>query len=232
MAIWPEAGDPTQMVEKAQVGFIDYINPDAMNWWHGLQQQGARLGRGRLETRRLRHVSFPAGSPVSPSLSKRTHAGWMTTRQYMDRYCRDELANGLTHNSNFVILARFHGPFLEPPPKAFHHWDAATVTWVGDKSPHLEREGPRAGSRHQVTFSAGAKLGYCVVWQRTRRRLPWPKQSGRYRPCYRRLVGLMETEKMHQQRRPVRAHLPQVDEIAPKHLYPLGTVLRVLRTIP
>ena len=55
---------------------------------------------------------------------------WMTTRQYMDHYAREEYRHGLSRNSEFAILIRA----LDHPwshPEGFSPFDAAPVTWVG-----------------------------------------------------------------------------------------------------
>ncbi len=65
---------------KGKGGFIDYSNPDAMKWWHGLQRQvldwgvdGWKLdGADTLFSCRLGNIPAPFNS---------THSGWMTTRQ-------------------------------------------------------------------------------------------------------------------------------------------------------
>jgi len=64
---------------KGTGGFIDYSNPEAMQWWHGMQQQvldwgvdGWKLdGCDTFFSSRICKVPVPFN---------RTHSGWMTTR--------------------------------------------------------------------------------------------------------------------------------------------------------
>jgi len=123
---------------KGKGGFIDYSNPEAMKWWHSLQQKvfdygidGWKLdGTATLFFKRLR---------VLPWFYMSTHDGIMTTRSYMDRYYRQEYLHGLTQNSEFVTLSRaidrgFH-------PEGFTPIGAAPVTWVGDQRHSWKSEG-------------------------------------------------------------------------------------------
>jgi len=118
---------------KGTGGFIDYTNPDALQWWHGLQQEvfdygidGWKLdGSATLFSSRLGPVPIPY---------MRSHKGVTTTRQYMDYYYRQEYVHGLEQNPEFVTLSRsidrnFH-------PEGFAPIDASPVNWVGDQEHH------------------------------------------------------------------------------------------------
>ena len=145
---------------KGTGGFIDYSNLEAMKWWHGLQQQVLDWGVDgwKLDGCDTFFSSRVAGLPVPFA---RTHAGWMTTRQYMDRYCRDELANGLSQNTNFAILVRsMDHPWSHP--EGFSPLDAATVTWVGDNR-HTWNAEERGLEAAISDILGSARLGYCVV---------------------------------------------------------------------
>lgn len=124
---------------KGKGGFIDYTNPDAMEWWRSLQQtlfdygiDGWKLdGTGTLFFKRL--------GPV-PVFYQDSHNGILTTRKYMDHYYRDEYLHGLTQNPEFVTLSRaidrgYH-------PEGFAPIDAAPVTWVGDQRHSWKSEEP------------------------------------------------------------------------------------------
>jgi alpha-D-xyloside xylohydrolase len=145
---------------KGKGGFIDYSNPDAVKWWHGLQQQvldwgvdGWKLdGADTLFSCRLGRIPLPFNH---------THSGWMTTRQYMDRYARQEYRHGLAHNSDFITLIRaMDGEWTHP--EGFAPLDAAPVTWVGDNSHTWKYEDE--GIEEALTDILGsARLGYCVI---------------------------------------------------------------------
>jgi alpha-glucosidase (family GH31 glycosyl hydrolase) len=145
---------------KGRGGFIDYSNPDAMKWWQGLQQQvldwgvdGWKLdGCDTFFSGRLWKIPVPFN---------RSHAGWMTTRQYMDHYARDEYSHGLSHNPEFAILVRA----LDQPwshPEGFSPLDAATVTWVGDNN-HTWGHKDRGLQGAMTDILQSARLGYCVI---------------------------------------------------------------------
>ena len=117
---------------KGVGGLIDYSNPDAMQWWEGLQKQvmdwgcdGWKLdGCDTFFSGKIWKLTVPFN---------RTYSGWMTTRQYMDHYGRDEYHHGLAHNPEFAILVRaLDSPWAHP--EGFSPLDAATVTWVGDNN--------------------------------------------------------------------------------------------------
>jgi alpha-D-xyloside xylohydrolase len=145
---------------KGKGGFIDYSNPDAMKWWHGLQRQvldwgvdGWKLdGADTLFSCRLGYIRAPFN---------RTHAGWMTTRQYMDLYAREEYRHGLEHNPDFVTLIRaMDGQWTHP--EGFAPLDAAPVTWVGDNS-HTWSYDDEGIEEALTDILSSARLGYCVI---------------------------------------------------------------------
>jgi alpha-glucosidase (family GH31 glycosyl hydrolase) len=145
---------------KGTGGFIDYSNRDAMDWWHGLQQQvldwgvdGWKLdGCDTFFSGRLGRVPVPFN---------RVHSGWMTTRQYMDHYAREEYRHGLSRNPDFAVLVRS----LDRPwshPEGFSPLDAAPVTWVGDNR-HTWSYQDRGLQAALSDILASARLGYCVI---------------------------------------------------------------------
>lgn len=145
---------------KGKGGFIDYSNPDAMKWWHGLQQQvldwgvdGWKLdGCDTLFHRKIGKLMVPFN---------RTQSGWMTTRQYMDHYARDEYQHGLTQNPEFATLIRAkNGRWAHP--EGFAPLDAAPVTWVGDNQ-HTWNEPDRGLEAALRDILDSARIGYCVI---------------------------------------------------------------------
>lgn len=115
---------------KGKGGFIDYTSPEALKWWHNLQQEVFSYGIDgwKLDgTATLFHSN--AGSIPVPL--QKTSSGIISTRNYMDLYYREEYRYGKSKNPGFITLGRaidrgFH-------PEGFAPFDAAPVTWVGDQ---------------------------------------------------------------------------------------------------
>lgn len=165
-------------------GFIDYTNPEAMKWWHGMQDQVLNLG---VDGWKLDGCDTFFSSKLFgkiPVCYQKTHAGWMTTRGYMDHYARDEYAYGLTKNPEFIVLVRS----IDTPiyhPEGFSPIDAAPVTWIGDRTHTWKTNEPKAKDANAADLMikgigeklmgnrgmegalrdilAAAKLGYSVV---------------------------------------------------------------------
>lgn len=115
---------------KGKGGFIDYSNPKAMDWWHGLQQNVFDLGIDGWKLDGTATLFWNQWGPI-PFFYKGTADGIMSTRTYMDHYYRDEYVHGLSQNPDFVTLSRsidrgFH-------PEGFAPIDASPVNWVGDQ---------------------------------------------------------------------------------------------------
>jgi alpha-glucosidase (family GH31 glycosyl hydrolase) len=145
---------------KGTGGFIDYTHPGAMEWWRGLQRQVLDWGVDgwKLDGSDTLFSSRLLGLPVP---FNRMHSGWITTRQYMDSYARQEYAHGLERNPEFATLIRAcDRPWTHP--EGFAPLDAAPVTWVGDNR-HTWKARDRGLEAALRDVLASARLGYCVV---------------------------------------------------------------------
>lgn len=148
---------------KGSGGFVDYTHPDAMEWWHGLQQEV--LGWGIDGWKLDGADTFFSGPAYFPYQD--THAGLKTPRGYMDLYNREEYRHGLRYNPEFVVMTRAVDDRYWPlnHPEGYAPLDAAPVTWVGDRIHQWT-----SGTRREIGFEgalrdimASARLGYCVV---------------------------------------------------------------------
>ena len=145
---------------KGTGGFIDYSNPKAMKWWRGLQEQVLDWGVDGWKLDGC-DTFFSGRCWKIPLPFNRVHSGWMTTRQYMDHYSRDEYQHGLSRNPEFAILVRaLDGPWSHP--EGFSPFDAATVTWVGDNN-HTWGYDDRGIQAAMSDILGSARIGYCVI---------------------------------------------------------------------
>jgi alpha-glucosidase (family GH31 glycosyl hydrolase) len=143
-------------------GFIDYTNPDAMNWWHGLQDQVLDLGvdAWKLDDTASFFTSRPLGALA---FYQKTHAGWMTTREYMDHFYRDEYKYALAKNPEFVTMSRPIDSVLPwGHPEGFSPIDASPINWVGDNT-HTWAYETRGIERAIRCILDSAKLGYNII---------------------------------------------------------------------
>lgn len=161
---------------KGKGGFIDYTHPEAKKWWQGMQQKVLKYGIDGWKLDGTATLFRKQWGPI-PFLYQKSHSGWLTTRQYMDLYYREEYANGLRTNPEFVTLARamdrgFH-------PEGFAPIDASPVNWVGDQKHYWQSktltnakgevqkdialEGVQGFESAIESILKSAKMGYSVI---------------------------------------------------------------------
>lgn len=139
-------------------GFIDYSNPEAMKWWTGMQKQVLDLGVDGWKLDGADALFNWHFLPYSP-----THGGWMTMREYMHHYARDEYQNGLKENPEFITMIRS----VDDQVPYLYWWgfaplDASPVNWVGDER-HKWSDDEKGMETALKYILRSAKLGYAVV---------------------------------------------------------------------
>jgi len=147
---------------KGRGGFIDYSNPEALQWWHGLQQSVLKWGVDGWKLDGTATYFHTDLGPI-PLPYGRTHAGWLTLREYMTHYYRDEYQHGLRQNPEFITLARsLDSPLPHAHIRGFAPLDAAPVTWVGDNQ-HTWDDASRGLERALSCILRSAEIGYSVI---------------------------------------------------------------------
>ncbi|MEN8122667.1 MAG: TIM-barrel domain-containing protein [Bacteroidota bacterium] len=163
---------------KGKGGFLDYTNPEAVNWWHSKQQELFDYGIDgwKLDGAATLFWTKIAGIPF---FYKESHKGLISTRSYMDLYYREEYQHGLKQNPEFVTLSRAIDRKYAHP-EGFSPFDASPVNWVGDQkhtwalesgskkekedgSDDLVMEGERGIGMAIEHILESAKLGYNIV---------------------------------------------------------------------
>lgn len=147
---------------KGKGGLVDYSNPDAMQWWRGMQKQVFDWGIDGWKLDGTDPYALQWFGSL-PFFYVPTYSGWMSNRVYADHYYRDEYTHGLSRNPEFITLARsIDSPMPWSHPEGYAPLDAAPVTWVGDNQ-HCWDDQERGIERALYCILRSAKLGYNVI---------------------------------------------------------------------
>lgn len=147
---------------KGVGGFIDYTNPQALNWWQNLQSNVLRYGIDGWKLDGSATLLRGKLGPI-PIFYLPAYGGLLTPRKYMDLYYTKELENGRTYNPEFATLSRsIDVPMPWAHPEGFAPLKASTVNWIGDTKHEWEyKKRGLEKAIHCILWSA--KLGYCVI---------------------------------------------------------------------
>lgn len=130
---------------KGRGAFIDATNPEAVEWWHKVQDRALNMGIDGYKIDEVAFASFP-------SIGQGKN-GRLTRTKYWRWYYRDFYEHGLRRNPEFVTMPRSVDKTV-----AFAPLDVAPASWVGDQKHTWEGLREAVGS----VFRA-AELGYAVV---------------------------------------------------------------------
>ncbi len=110
---------------KGRGAFIDYTNPEALAWWHGLMDQVLLQGIDGWKVDGAGELFFPTGG--------RGHKGRITLMEYIDLFYRDCYRHLMHRNPNGVTMVRSVDTGQASYGGRHAPRDAAPVTWVGDQ---------------------------------------------------------------------------------------------------
>ena len=144
-------GKPTEWW-KGEGGFVDYTNPEAVEWWHGLMDRALLMGIDGWKVDGTAEMF-----PITGGYGK---AGPITVSQYVDMYYRDCYNHLVRRNPAGVTMVRSCdigeiGYTGRIAPK-----DAAPISWFGDQRHTWDDKGIMEAIKDQ--FCAMDK-GYAVM---------------------------------------------------------------------
>ena len=110
---------------KGVGGFVDYTNPGAVEWWHGLMDRALKMGVDGWKVDGAAELF-----PLSGGFGKR---GPISLLEYMDLYYRDTYFHLISRNPEGVTMVRSVDPEDVGYTGRHAPRDAAPITWVGDQ---------------------------------------------------------------------------------------------------
>jgi alpha-glucosidase (family GH31 glycosyl hydrolase) len=137
---------------KGEGAFIDYTNPEAVEWWHGLMDRVLLMG--------VDGWKVDGAAERFPEFGGFGRGGPITTMQYVDAYYRDTYQHLLRRNPAGATMVRSCDIGENGYTGRHAPLDAAPVTWFGDQEHRWDENGLSDAVRDQ--FLAMAK-GYSVM---------------------------------------------------------------------
>jgi alpha-glucosidase (family GH31 glycosyl hydrolase) len=137
---------------KGRGGFIDYTNPQALEWWHGLMDRVLLQG--------LDGWKVDGAGELFPPMGGKGHKGPITMPEYMDMFYEDTYRHLIHRNPEGVTMVRSVDTGQAAYGGRHAPRDAAPVTWVGDQSKTWDNRGLALAL--ESSFRA-MKKGYSVI---------------------------------------------------------------------
>ncbi len=137
---------------KGVGGFVDYTNPEAVEWWHGLMDRVLLMG--------VDGWKVDGAGELFPMQGGYGKTGPITTLQYMDLYYRDTYNHLLRRNPAGVTVARSCDVGEMDYTGRHAPLDAAPVTWFGDERHTWGDDGLMEALKSQF---AAMEKGYAVM---------------------------------------------------------------------
>ena len=111
---------------KGRGAAVDFFNPEAVRWWHRLQDRAFALG--------ISGWKLDFGDEYLTHETLRTHAGVVTKQQYAEAYYRDMLAYGTwaLGSEEFTTMSRPWDASYGFPGHFFARKEDCPIGWVGD----------------------------------------------------------------------------------------------------
>jgi len=118
-------GGATTRWWKGEGGFIDYTNPEALEWWHGLMDRALLMGIDGWKVDGTAELF-----PLSGGYGK---AGPITVAQYVNLYYRDCYNHLVCRNPGGVTMVRSCDMGETGYTGRIAPRDAAPISWFGDQ---------------------------------------------------------------------------------------------------
>jgi len=118
---------------KGEGGFVDYTNPEAVQWWHSLMDRALLMGVDGWKVDGSAELF-----PLSGGFGK---AGPISIIQYMNMYYTDTYQHLISRNPEGVTMARSVDPEDVGYTGRHAPRDSAPISWVGDQKHDWTDEG-------------------------------------------------------------------------------------------